>query len=171
MGIRLYLAALLSVMAVPALASSPLFQGHVKNTMPIDNQATDTQSFTPLPPLMDQVTGDATKDAMTWQSFCQTLTQHQPSADVNYQGNVDVRGNPVTPADLQARAPLNLPQAYRVFITTDQMSKLGINIPGVPLKADTFVGQAVVSPNGTVTFNGQPVSTQQVYATCGTLPR
>ncbi|HEY1096229.1 MAG TPA: hypothetical protein VGF14_03215 [Alphaproteobacteria bacterium] len=152
MGIRSALIVALSILSMPAWAQAPL--------------ETQPETFTPLPPLMDQVIGDATKNAITWDKFCNTLTQHDPSAGVTYQAGVDAHGNTVVPADLPGQQKLNLPDQYRVFLTSDQISKLGISIPGSPIKADTYIGQAVVGQDGRVTFNGQAVSTNQIYTVC-----
>ena len=183
MGIKRLLLTIILI-GLPGLVlaqSSPLLQAQpIQSTgvQPAPATVPANTNMTPLPPLMDQVVknGRGTvavppQSIVTWQQFCQTLSTHQPRADVAYNPGVDAHGRAVAPADLPNTQPLNLPQAYSVYITTDQMQRLGLNIPNVPMKADTFVGQAVVGLDGQVSFNGQPVDTGQLYTICGNLPR
>ena len=137
--------------------------------------AAQAQDMTPMPPASSAAVGAATiagGPTMTWESFCQTLTEHQPAADVAYAPAVDVHGRAVVPADLPAAGgqALNLPKEYRLLITTNQAQQLNLAIPNAPMTADAFIGQVVVGEDGAVSFNGQPVRVNQVYAVCGTLP-
>ncbi len=50
---------------------------------------------------------------------CRRLVRHTASADVAYQPGVDVRGNPVVPADASGGFTIPLPDVYEFNITKD----------------------------------------------------
>lgn len=54
---------------------------------------------------------------------CRRLVAHVPSAD--YQPGVDVRGNPVAPADLPGSASIDLPEVIEIPLTVDVAKRLG----------------------------------------------
>jgi hypothetical protein len=173
---------MLLLATVPMTASAQL----IINRAGLNDNEQTSAGHTPLPPsLMDQVSNkpaifggqnqqtntqanqQSAQHGITWQSFCQSLVQHIPQQNTQYQEGMDVRGRPVVPADMAGQAPLNLPQEYSVLITVNQAQSLGIQIPYMQLQADTFVGNAVVGTDGSVSFNGQTIATQNVYAMCG----
>lgn len=125
------------------------------------------QAYTPMPP--DENVALPNTPVVTWDRFCRKLADHHPSSNVDYQPGVDVHGRQVASADLPRGADLNLPNSYRMFITSEQASKLGLDIPGTPLATDALIGEVLVGLDGRVTFNGEPIQNEQVIAICGDL--
>jgi len=56
---------------------------------------------------------------------CQRVVRHQASADVAYKAGVDVRGNPVVPADAGGGFTIPLPDVFEFNITKDLTAYLG----------------------------------------------
>jgi hypothetical protein len=56
---------------------------------------------------------------------CKRLIRHQARADVAYQPGVDVRGNPVVPADASGGFKIPLPDVFEFNITKDLTTYLG----------------------------------------------
>lgn len=88
---------------------------------------------------------------------CSQLVTHVAAADVNYQPGVDVNGNAVAPADLNAQPQIRVPDVISIPVTIDLATNLGIN---TPFLARPTVGTVEVTSDGRVTFNGQPVGDQ-----------
>ena len=96
---------------------------------------------------------------------CQCLIRHLPSADVAYQPGVDVRGNAVAPADLDANEPggsdLILPRAVLIPIEVELFDRFGIPANGVNFDADAMIGEVTVDlATGEAFFNGQPLPSE-----------
>ncbi len=85
---------------------------------------------------------------------CDRLAVHTPSADVAYSPGVDVNGNAVAPADLDPQPKIAVPDVISIPVTIDLATNLGIP---TPFLARPSVGEVQVTPDGRVTFNGQPV--------------
>ena len=66
-------------------------------------------------------------------SDCRLLTKHVPDANVNYEPNVDVRGNSVVPADINGGNILGLGEdGYSFYMTHDALKEKGrANIAGL----------------------------------------
>ncbi|MEQ9609774.1 MAG: hypothetical protein RLN99_19115 [Kiloniellaceae bacterium] len=96
---------------------------------------------------------------------CARLTRHYPAplnstGDVTYQPGSDVRGKPVTPADLNGGGGLILPDAVVIPIEVDLFERYGIPANSANFKGDIFIGEVVVDvASGRATFNGQPLQT------------
>jgi hypothetical protein len=56
---------------------------------------------------------------------CQKLVQHVPNDDVTYKPGVDVRGQPVAPADLGGGYKLDIPETIDIQIGLDLADRLG----------------------------------------------
>lgn len=93
---------------------------------------------------------------------CRTLAEYIPQAGVNYEPGVDVNGNPVVPADLNA-APIEMPDVMAIPLSFDLAQRL----PDPPqgMRADASVGFLEVYKDGRVVFQGRDL-TPQVYAIC-----
>lgn len=93
---------------------------------------------------------------------CRTLAEYVPQAGVNYQPGVDVHGNTVVPADINA-APIDLPDVMAIPLSFDLAQRL----PDPPegMRADASVGFLEVYKDGRVVFQGRDL-TPQVYAIC-----
>ncbi|MDA0786872.1 MAG: hypothetical protein O3B37_11355 [Proteobacteria bacterium] len=76
------------------------------------------------------------------------------SADVAYRPGVDVNGNAVAPADLNAQPQIAVPDVISIPVTIDLATNLGIN---TPFLARPTVGEVQITRDGRVTFNGQPI--------------
>ena len=96
-------------------------------------------------------------------SDCSQLVTHVAAPDVSYRPGVDVNGNSVAPADLNATPQISFPDVISIRVTIDLATNLGIN---TPFLACPTVGEVQVTRDGRVTFNGQPIghSTQHELA-------
>lgn len=93
---------------------------------------------------------------------CKTLTEHVPQADVAYQPGVDVEGNAVVPADVNA-ASFELPDIMTIPLSVDLMQRLPDPPEGV--EAYGSLGFLEVYKDGRILYEGQDW-TRQVYAIC-----
>ncbi len=98
---------------------------------------------------------------------CSLLKDHVAKDNVTYQSGVDVNGNSVVPADLNAPV-IDLPDSFVVPLTVDVATKLN-NAAAMGVDGKGTLGFLEISKNGRVTYNGQDV-TPQVYALCGHKP-
>ena len=92
---------------------------------------------------------------------CRQLVAHKPDADVAYQPGVDVNGNPVVEADLNA-SPVKVPNKVTFDVTVDMAQYLGITVP-VGLEGQVTMG-TVAYEDGVLTFNGEPMEGPAVAA-------
>ena len=86
---------------------------------------------------------------------CSRLVTHMSSSDVSYTPGVDVHGNAVVPADLNAQTQIKVPDVISIPVTIDLASNLGVT---TRFLARSTVGEVKVSSDGRVTFNGQPIN-------------
>ncbi|MDG2270153.1 MAG: hypothetical protein P8M28_07050 [Alphaproteobacteria bacterium] len=87
-------------------------------------------------------------------SDCSQLVTHVAALDVNYRPGVDVNGNAVAPADLNAQPQISVPDVISIPVTIDLATNLGIN---TPFLARPTVGEVQITRDGRVSFNGQPI--------------
>ena len=92
---------------------------------------------------------------------CTRLTAHVPSADATYQPGVDARGRPVVPADLPGTPQIVMPEDVTIAITVDLQQRFGIPATSSFYKPEAGIGSVVVKPDGSATFNGQPLTNQE----------
>lgn len=85
---------------------------------------------------------------------CVRLVRHVPAADVTYRPGVDVRGNPVAPADLDASAGIVLPKSFAIPLTVDLGRHLGIPLKDDGLKAEAQLG-SIEYRDGQFWFGGK----------------
>ena len=88
------------------------------------------------------------------ESDCSQLVTHVASSDVSYRPGVDVNGNAVAPANLNAQPQIAVPDVISIPVTIDLATNLGIN---TPFLARPTVGEVQITRDGRVTFNGQPI--------------
>ena len=98
-------------------------------------------------------------------ALCNALVKHKPSADVEYQPGVDVRGNPVAPADLAGSPQIKLPDKIQIPLTLSLVKVLNLNTSQYPYNqfgpgTEAQLGSLEVEGDK-VTFNGQPLSDEQ----------
>lgn len=113
---------------------------------------------------------------------CARLVEHEPGADVAYEGGVDVRGNEVAPAELGGGHDLKLPDTIAIPITVElfetgtpsgDAAGDGEDDTGeadaesaVPVEDAGFSGDAEVGTvevgleTGRATFNGRPITSR-----------
>lgn len=96
-------------------------------------------------------------------ALCRLRAQHMARADVAYQPGVDVHGNPVVQADVNA-APSMVHDVIRIPLNVDLAQRLASVPSGVELEAD--MGMVEVYKDGRVTFNGQDL-TNVAAVVCG----
>lgn len=98
-------------------------------------------------------------------SDCGRLAVHQPAPDVAYQPGVDARGRPVAPADLPgSNPPIAMPDEIAIDITVEIQKRFGIPANSALFKPEARVGTIVVKPDGSATFNGQPLTSPESRA-------
>ncbi len=96
---------------------------------------------------------------------CARLTAHQPAPDVTYQPGVDARGRQVAPADLPgSNPPIAVPDEIAIDITVEIQKRFGIPADSALYKPEARVGTVVVKPDGSATFNGQPLTSPEARA-------
>lgn len=104
--------------------------------------------------------GTSTSEIRIAPKDCQRLVQHRPSADVAYRPGVDVRGNPVAPAELPGQARITAPNEITIGLTVDLLRQYGVpaSSPLAP-RGEASVGTVTYDiAAGRMTFNGQPLS-------------
>ena len=95
--------------------------------------------------------------------LCKPAMIHTPSSDVAYQPGVDVNGNPVAPADINA-APQIMNSTYtEVPLNIDLAKKLHLAQPAV---MESNFGNLKVYNDGRVLYNGQDI-TSNTNTLCG----
>ena len=94
---------------------------------------------------------------------CLELLRHTARGDVAYQPGVDVRGQPVVPADLDDRPPLRLPESYRIQIEVDTAERFGLPSRSERFDADIAVGEVEITLDGRAYFNGQPLQSDEAF--------
>jgi hypothetical protein len=95
---------------------------------------------------------------------CARLVSHQPSPDVTYKPGVDVHGQPVAPADVPGSPQIAMPEEIAVDLTVEIQRRFGIPDDSALFKPDVRVGTVVVKPDGSATFDGQPLTTPEQQA-------
>ena len=109
---------------------------------------------------------DAETVTLTETDCRRLVVEHTPGADVAYREGVDVRGRPVAPADLPGSRRLRLRDTYTFDIEVRPLAPR----PRDPLRlgraTSLSVGTVVVTPDGRVFFDGQPLhdETQRALA-------
>ncbi len=99
------------------------------------------------------------------QADCATLTEYVEPPGVEYTPGVDVHGNKVAPADLNAAPPIKLPDQVYIPITVDLAARYGIPVTSNLFKGEAYIGTAKVSlKDGRAWFNGQPLSSDEQHA-------
>lgn len=86
----------------------------------------------------------------------QLVTRHRPSLDTAYQEGVDVRGNPVVPADLLSSPRIQLPEVIVIDILIPLEAFLGERTPPRIGRSEVRVGRVRVEGER-LSFNGQPL--------------
>ena len=95
-------------------------------------------------------------------SACKALVSHVPDEDVAYKPGVDVRGNAVTPADLNGGSNIlgSLPKEIEFPVTLDFFEYSGIDAPD-GMSGEQNIGK-ITYRNGRVYFNDQPIGDDAV---------
>jgi hypothetical protein len=97
-------------------------------------------------------------------AVCKIITAHKPADDVAYKAGVDVYGNSVVPADINA-APFQAPNVIKVPLDVDLAQRVNrLNDLGLQMEAP--LGMLEVHQDGSVKYNGQDW-TAPVLTLCG----
>jgi hypothetical protein len=81
---------------------------------------------------------------------------HKPAADVEFKPGLDAHGKPVIEADLNPQ--LNVPvKDISIPVTVDVAKNLGLAVP-VGTEANAVIGTIKLAPDGSATFNDQPLN-------------
>lgn len=92
---------------------------------------------------------------------CARLVEHVPAPDVQYRPGVDVRGDPVPPADLGGGVDLALPETVTVLIEVDLFGRFGLPSDGSSYDGSVHVGVVRLDEGGRATLNGRPLQTEE----------
>jgi hypothetical protein len=95
---------------------------------------------------------------------CSRLVAHQPAPGVAYTPGVDVHGRAVAPADLPDQAQIAIPEEIAIDVTVEIQQRFGIPSNSALFKPEARVGTVVVKPDGSATFNGQPLTSPEQQA-------
>lgn len=99
----------------------------------------------------------------TKEEFCRKLQVHEAQG-ADYVPGVDVRGNPVAPADVDAPAPGIFDPVF-IPVEIDLVSRFGLSVPaGVELKPGAAALE--IYRDGRIVYNGQDI-TPRIHAICG----
>lgn len=95
---------------------------------------------------------------------CARLVQHQPSPDVAYKPGVDVNGRAVAPADLPGSVQIAVPEDIAIDLTVDIQRRYGLSSNSPMFRSEVRVGTVIVKPDGSATFDGQPLTSPEQQA-------
>lgn len=112
--------------------------------------------------LTSTVTGAET--VIISRSDCARLVAHKPAADAIYTPGVDVQGRAVAPADLPGTPQIAMPDEIVIDITVEIQKRFGIPSDAALFKPEARIGTVVVKPDGSATFNGQPLTSPEQQA-------
>lgn len=100
-------------------------------------------------------------EPMNVTQMCQRIEALQDTDAANYKAGVDVHGNAVAPADLNADVS-NLLQAVVIPIELDILKRFEIDVPkGIEMEPE--LAQLVVHQDGKITFNGQEITQRSAF--------
>ncbi len=88
---------------------------------------------------------------------CQRLVAYRPDPGVAYVPGADARGRPVAPADLSGAPRIALPETIVIDIEADLQDRFGFPARAESFEGDAQIGVVEVAPDGTASFNGQPL--------------
>ena len=94
--------------------------------------------------------------------LCQVLDKHVPDDDVAYTPGIDVKGNPVAPADLNGGANFELPETVKIPLTINLAEAFGIEGAFTEDSLNAPLGIIEVGMDGKVIYNGRDISSQAV---------
>jgi len=103
----------------------------------------------------------AAEPEVTLTSKCREIVRHVPDADVTYRPGTDsAGGKPVVPADLDAAAPIGVPQNFDIEIDADLSGTIAAHqeLPGFQPRAK--IGKVQVKDlegAASLDFEGQPL--------------
>jgi hypothetical protein len=103
-------------------------------------------------------------EIMTRGDVCSGAVQHQPEAGVAYQPGVDATGRKVAPADLPGGSAIRIPDTIVIDITADLQKRFGLPSDSRLFKPEARIGTLEVDRDGTMRFNGEPVSNNEALA-------
>ncbi len=98
------------------------------------------------------------------EAVCKTLTQYKKVNDVTYTPGVDVRGNAVLPADVNAPVTI-IENVTRVPLTVDLAERLS-SLQGKGFEMQGDFGMLEIHPDGRVLYGDQDF-TSDVKTLCG----
>lgn len=107
----------------------------------------------------------APAQAQETSALCQFWTAHKASSAA-YQPGVDVHGNPVVPADINAASPALMPSRVTFPLTIDMAQAFNIPVPP-GTKMEAGFGMIEAFTDGRVLFNGQDLSAQAQVVCAG----
>lgn len=111
-----------------------------------------------------QMAGPIQNTVVLKRADCTRLTAYVPAADVAYQPGVDVRGRAVAPADLAGTPQIVMPEDITIAISVELQARFGIPATSSLYKPEAGIGTVVVKPDGSASFNGQPLTNQEQSA-------
>jgi hypothetical protein len=99
-------------------------------------------------------------------TVCSQLAQYSAQPGTEFKPGVDVNGNPVAPADIDAPVP---PIAYpvQIPIEVDILRLIEVDLPAQvedSMEMDASVAYVTLEEDGRVFYNGQDISDQVTHA-------
>ena len=121
-------------------------------------------SFAPMAQAADKSTDVNSSGYAVEKIICRPAMIHTPSSDVSYKPSVDVNGNAVAPADLNAAPPISGVSEYtEVPLNIDLAKKLNLSQPAEMM---ANYGSLKIYDTGRVVYNGQDI-TSNANVLCG----
>jgi hypothetical protein len=95
---------------------------------------------------------------------CSGAVAHRPDASVTYQPGVDAYGREVAPADLSGGSAIRIPDTIAIDITVELQKRFGLPSDSALFKPEARIGTLEVDRDGTMRFNGVPVTNDEALA-------
>lgn len=111
----------------------------------------------------------AATEVMVRGDVCSGAVAHRPDAGVAYQPGVDAYGRRVAPADLPGGGAIRIPDTIAIDITVELQKRFGLPADSRLFRPEARIGTLEVDRDGTMRFDGAPVSAEErlvVEAAC-----
>lgn len=103
-------------------------------------------------------------EIMVQGDVCSGAVRHRSDVGVAYQPGVDAYGRKVATADLSGGGDIQIPETIIIDITVELQKRYGLPADSRLFKPEAHIGALEVEQDGTMRFNGVPVSNDEALA-------